>query len=131
VWKENKVDVMLRQAYKQGIVLSGLSAGAIFWFEYGSSDSPVFDNPDDKKLILLPALGIIPGLFSPHHIREPFRNEQLPEILKEVPDVTSYAADDLSALVIVDGKTWVESCDETRGVKKVMIKNGEIVSERI
>ena len=38
-WRKKGVDKLLKKAYGQGIVLSGLSAGAICWFAYGCSDS--------------------------------------------------------------------------------------------
>jgi dipeptidase E len=131
IWKEKGVDQILRSAYEKGIVLSGLSAGAICWFEFGSSDSPAFDNPEDKKLILLPALGFVKGLFSPHHIREPFRNDQLPQILKQAEGTTAFAADDKSALVIIDGKAHVVNSSEASGIKAVSLKNGEIKRTQI
>jgi dipeptidase E len=37
-WRRMGVDSLLRQAYDKGIVLSGISAGSICWFSYGSSD---------------------------------------------------------------------------------------------
>ena len=32
-WKEKGVDVLVKDAYERGVVLCGLSAGAICWFE--------------------------------------------------------------------------------------------------
>lgn len=126
VWKVNGVDSILKEAYDRGIVLSGLSAGAICWFEFGSSDSPSFNNPEDKQFVLLQALGFVEGLFSPHHIREPSRNEQLPTILQESGLKSAFAVDDKSALVIIDGKIKVVTSDETRGVKLVSIEDGKV-----
>ena len=39
LWREWGVDRILRQAWEQGTVLSGVSAGAICWFEQGLTDS--------------------------------------------------------------------------------------------
>lgn len=39
VWREWQLNVILRNAWQAGIVLSGLSAGAICWFEQGVTDS--------------------------------------------------------------------------------------------
>ncbi|MCA9460353.1 MAG: Type 1 glutamine amidotransferase-like domain-containing protein, partial [Nanoarchaeota archaeon] len=39
LWRKLGIDKLLLKAYKKGIVLSGLSAGSICWFKYGTSDS--------------------------------------------------------------------------------------------
>ena len=35
VWREHGVDEAMRQAWERGVVLAGLSAGAMCWFEGG------------------------------------------------------------------------------------------------
>ncbi len=44
VWRRLGVDQLLRAAYHDGIVLAGISAGAICWFASGHSDSMSFYN---------------------------------------------------------------------------------------
>ena len=39
VWKEWDLDSILKEAYEKGIMMSGVSAGAICWFEKGITDS--------------------------------------------------------------------------------------------
>ena len=39
LWREWGMDDILRKAYDRGIVLAGLSAGSICWFEQGVTDS--------------------------------------------------------------------------------------------
>jgi aminopeptidase N len=39
VWREWKIDKLLKKAYNRGVVLAGVSAGAICWFEQGITDS--------------------------------------------------------------------------------------------
>ncbi len=47
-WKEYNLDVKLKQIYENDLaVLTGLSAGAICWFNCGHSDSEAFHNGDD------------------------------------------------------------------------------------
>jgi peptidase E len=55
VWREWNVDEILRKAWQSGILLSGMSAGSICWFEYGGSDSTFVD-----KLSPLQGLAHIP-----------------------------------------------------------------------
>ncbi|HWS48643.1 MAG TPA: peptidase E [Candidatus Methanoperedens sp.] len=126
IWKNNGVDRILKDAYEKGVVMSGLSAGAICWFKFGSSDSPSFNNPEDKQLILLPTLGFVDGLFSPHHIREPYRNEQLPRIIKESGQKSGFAVDDNAALIIIEGKAKVVTSVNTSGVKIFSVEDDKI-----
>ncbi len=75
VWKEWNLDAILRKAYKNGIIMSGVSAGAICWFDKGITDSYA------ENLRILDCLGIIEGNACPHFDeeidREPFVNSIL------------------------------------------------------
>lgn len=59
LWREWGVDVMLRKALASGIVLAGISAGAICWFQQGLTDSI----PGD--LTTLACLGFLAGSATP------------------------------------------------------------------
>lgn len=61
VWREWDLPRFLRQAWKQGTVLTGVSAGAICWFETGVTDSWA------GSLRPLPCLGWLPGACCPHY----------------------------------------------------------------
>ena len=65
LWREWKLDQILLKAYQQGIVLSGMSAGMVCWFEQGMTDSfgPVLSNLD--------CLGWLPGSACPEIDRRP------------------------------------------------------------
>jgi len=73
VWKEWNLHKILRNAYEKGIVMSGVSAGAICWFDKGITDSFA------KELSILDCLGIINDVACPHFDeekdREPYVNE--------------------------------------------------------
>ena len=126
LWAELKVDQILKAGFDKGMICAGLSAGAICWFEYGYSDSTRFDNPDDENLILLKALGFVEGLFSSHHIREPQRNKQLTQILREVPGQKAYAVDDNAAVIVRDGVVSVMSSKSGVGVSVYKNNNGKV-----
>lgn len=38
LWKEWGLDYTLKKAYEEGVILAGLSEGAICWFEEGLTD---------------------------------------------------------------------------------------------
>jgi dipeptidase E len=67
LWRRFGVDKLLRMAYEKGIVLSGISAGAICWFDSGHSDSMSFYNPRNWKYINVKGLGLIKGVHCPHY----------------------------------------------------------------
>lgn len=70
VWRNAKVDMILKQAYEKGIVLSGVSAGSICWFDSGHSDSLSFYNPEQRSYINVKGLGLIGGVHCPHYDSE-------------------------------------------------------------
>lgn len=61
VWRTHGLDAELRRAYDRGVILGGLSAGAICWGTGRTTDS--FGGLD----ALTNGLGFLPFSFSPHH----------------------------------------------------------------
>ena len=81
VWREWNLNKILLNAYEKGIVMSGVSAGAICWFDKGITDS--FAN----ELSIIDCLGIIKDVACPHFDeekeREPYVNNVInKEIIK-------------------------------------------------
>jgi peptidase E len=60
-WKKFGVVKILKEAWEAGIILTGMSAGAICWFEEGIT------NPSPGKLNRLECTGILKGSFCPHY----------------------------------------------------------------
>jgi dipeptidase E len=75
VWREWGVPEILREAWHLGIVLTGVSAGAICWFEQGLTDSWA------DGLRALDCLGFLPGSCCPHYDGEPKRRPSYHELL--------------------------------------------------
>ena len=73
VWKEWNLHEILRNAYEKGIIMSGVSAGAICWFDKGITDSYA------EELSIIDCLGIVEGIACPHFDeekeREPYVND--------------------------------------------------------
>lgn len=67
LWRRLGVDRLLRAAYEQGIVLAGISAGAICWFDAGHSDSMSFYDPRNWEYIRVKGLGLVRGIHCPHY----------------------------------------------------------------
>lgn len=102
MWRKTGTDKILQEAGKKGIVLSGLSAGSICWFQYGLSDSRRFKNPN-AKLIKISGLGLINALHCPHYDFELHRKEELKQMMKNTSGV-AIAIDNCCAIEIVDDK---------------------------
>ena len=67
-WTSRNIGKYLTEAYNNGTILSGLSAGSICWFEHGHSDS-FLDETGEHCIIN--GLGFIPGLHCPHYNDRP------------------------------------------------------------
>jgi peptidase E len=97
LWRLHGLDRVLRRAWNAGVVLAGMSAGAICWFESCTTDS---FGPTLRPLH--GGLGILDGSLIPHYHGEPQRR---PLCLGLVGDGTlppGYAVDDGAALVFRD-----------------------------
>lgn len=96
LWRAWELDVILRQAWEAGVVLAGLSAGAICWFESGVTDSV------PGALTALPCLGFLPGSCCPHYDTEPDRRPSYHRLVREGQLGPGYALDDGAAIHFVD-----------------------------
>jgi peptidase E len=87
IWEAHGLDAILREAWEAGVVLAGLSAGAMCWFDWGVTKSSGAPEPTQ-------GLGFLPGSLSVHADGEP---DRLPVYEAAVADGTippGYAADD-------------------------------------
>ncbi len=97
IWRVHGVDRALRGAWQAGVILTGLSAGSLCWFETGTTDS------FGRGLAALSGgLGFLPGSHSPHYDSEPERRPAYQRLIAEGIMPAGYAADDRAALVFRD-----------------------------
>ena len=92
LWRDWGVAEILREAWQSGIVLTGVSAGAICWFEQGLTDS------FSDGLRPLDCLGFLPGSCCPHYDGEAQRRPSYHRLL---------AAGEISAGVAIEDWTGV------------------------
>jgi peptidase E len=88
VWREWGLDTILREAWRSGAILTGLSAGAICWFGQGLTDSI------PGSLTPLPCLGLLPGSACPHYDSEAERRPTYRAMVASGALADGYAADD-------------------------------------
>jgi peptidase E len=92
LWREWELDRILRRAWQEGVILSGLSAGAICWFEQGLSDSV------PGKQTVLPGLGYLSGSCCPHYDGESQRRPAYQSRVQSGEILPGYGLDDGAAL---------------------------------
>ncbi len=100
VWKDWGLDLVLKEAYEKGVIMSGVSAGAICWFDQGITDSWAED------LKVMDCLGFIEGACCPHYDEEPQRKPSLNKFITEKVLKSCYAVDGGCALHIEDEKEF-------------------------
>jgi dipeptidase E len=61
VWRVHGFDAILREAWQEGVLLTGWSAGMICWFAQGVTDS------FGPQLAAMECLGFLPGSACPHY----------------------------------------------------------------
>jgi len=104
IWALHGVDALLRQAWEQGTVMAGVSAGGLCWFEEGVTDSfhPTVLQPIHHLL------GLLEGSFCPHYDTEESRRPLYRKFVAEGTLAPGYAADDGVGLVF-RGTEYVEA----------------------
>ena len=90
VWRAHGVDRALREAWRRGTVLCGLSAGALCWFS--DAVTAYYGAPER-----VPGMGFLPWSFTAHYDAEPERRDEFHRQLAAGMK-SGYAADDGAAL---------------------------------
>lgn len=124
-WKKTGVLEMIREAYERGVLICGLSAGAICWFENMYTDSEFSGGRD--KYCICPGLGWIKGTISPHY------NVRLLDFDEKIlyNNIDAFGLEDCSAIEVVNGKiirsisasgrAFSLHCHEGRLVKEIVL----------
>lgn len=99
--KSTGADKALRKAYDSGIVMSGLSSGAMCWFSEGYDDCG-----ENGSFVFIECLGFLPHCYCPHFISENWQS--FSEAIKSRPH-SGIGVEDGAALVNDNGKYYVIS----------------------
>ena len=97
IWRKYKLEQIFKNAYEKGIILSGVSAGAVCWFDWILSDSvgPGFNS--------IRGINLISGSCTPHSSNIK-RINQFESDIKDSKLPNGIAIDDGVAVVFIDGK---------------------------
>lgn len=125
IWRAHELDTMLVEAWRRGIVLAGLSAGAMCWFQGGVTRSSGPPAP-------LEGLGLLGGSLTVHADGEP---ERLPVWLAAVRSGAlpgGWALDDGVGLLFAGEQLErVVSSRPGAGAQRVDAIAGELVRRRL
>ncbi len=129
VWKKYGVDNLLKEAYENGKILSGLSAGSICWFKSGHSDSNSFDSGNGWNYIRIEGLNLIEAMYCPHY-NEDIREEDFNEKILEYDEI-GVAIDNNCAIEFKDNYYKIHKSNIQSKAYKVYQVDGKIIREEL
>lgn len=125
-WEEFGLLPLIKDAYERGVIICGLSAGAICWFDEMYTDSALAGTGDAYSI--QKGLGWLEGRMSPHY------NERIKDfdetMLLSKDGSMAYAVEDLSAVEFINGElTRSISCGGRAYV--IENRNGKLIKTEI
>ena len=124
-WRQSGLLPLIEEAYRRGVVIAGLSAGAICWFSDIYTDSTAALGEGDKYA-MFQGLGWINGKISPHY------NARMLDFDKIVcyNYDCAYGIEDDAALVIEDGEI-VGSVSSGGKAWTMAVENGALQKKEV
>ena len=126
IWRLHGVDRAVWQAWKNGVILTGVSAGMICWFESSVTDSfgPLREQRD--------GLGLLPGSACPHYDCEARRRPTFHRLIRKKILPAGVAADDGAAIHFIGDQ--IHRCVASRRharAYRVRLERGRVVEETL
>lgn len=118
VWRAHGLPEILHRLWQGGVVLAGISAGSICWFEGGITDS---FGPDLQPVT--DGLGFLPGSNGVHMDSEAGRRPLLRELVADGTLGPALCTDDGTGLLF-RGTELAEAVSEVRGATVTRIEQG-------
>ena len=97
LWREHRIDQIMRTAHQRGIVLCGYSAGSMCWFEQGVSRG-------GGAPAAVPGLGLLSGSNCVHYSQDPARRDAYRHFVGNGTIPAGIALDDHAAALIRHGR---------------------------
>ncbi|MCL1891676.1 MAG: Type 1 glutamine amidotransferase-like domain-containing protein [Alphaproteobacteria bacterium] len=120
-WRATGFDKLLKEYGERGIILSGLSAGAVCWFDWADNEDHI--DGDFSKLEIFSALGFIKGWCFPHWDDKSDTEKQAIITLAKSHGILCYGVDNCAAIVFEDGKMSFVSSKQ--GAEVHILNSGE------
>ncbi len=99
-WKETGLDKLIIDAYNNGKIICGLSAGAICWFKDMYTDYEIMRG-QSSEYVLKKGLGVLDGTMCPHFNE---REKDFTNAMVKNGIECAYAVENDSAIEFTDGK---------------------------
>lgn len=129
IWRAHNVDKFLIEAYKNGVIMSGLSAGSICWFKSGMSDSESFEKQGDWNYIRIEGLNLIPAMHCPHYNEESRRKSLIPMLSKY--DEVAIAVENNCAIEFKDNVYKIHKSNDEAKAYKIYHHFGKISEKEL
>ena len=124
-WQEFGLLDLIRDAYERGVIICGLSAGAICWFEDIYTDSELVER--EGAYSMQKGLGWLPGRISPHYNE---RATDFDEVMLSLDNgEKAYAVENLAAIEFVNGEFTRSICCGGRAY--IIENNGNSLSKTL
>jgi len=123
LWQDTDFDRTMIDAYHNGKVMCGISAGANFWFKaFCSNVQRIEQNNPDASYIKVQGLGVINAVFTPH-CDEPGRLDYMKALAKE-ENAVAISLSNCTALEMIDDKYRLITSDASLyGIKAYAYKS--------
>ncbi len=124
LWREWNLDVILHKAWEKGVVMAGLSAGAICWFSHGVTDAV------PGRFMSMQSTGFLRGSCNPHYDLPSERRTVFHQMISSGELPGGYGIDNYAALHFIDQKLEVVICSqEGKAAYEVSLEAGEVLEQ--
>jgi len=126
IWKAQGIDVLLKKAYDNGVVMGGGSAGSLCWTNGGTTDSR------PAKLSIVKGMSFINKSHCPHYNSEKSRRPLYHKNILEGNLTDGYACDDRSAIHFINEEVEKSiSLDKENYSYYVYLNNGKVIEVQL
>jgi dipeptidase E len=123
MWKNSGLDIILKKAWEQGILLAGVSAGAACWFQGALTDSV------PGKLSAEKCLGFLKGSFCAHY-NNPGRRPMFHRLIRTRELPNGIGVDNFAALFFIDQQVKQVISSQPGASAYIVRKEGERTTEK-
>jgi peptidase E len=127
VWRLHGLDEIFRRVWQAGVVLAGVSAGSICWYEGGTTDS---FGPELRAVTN--GLGLLPFANGVHYDSEERRRPLVHQLVADGTLPATHCTDD-GVGIVYHGTEFVEAVSEADGKAAYVVSRvgDDVVEERI
>ncbi len=126
IWQAQGIDILLKQAYENGCIMAGGSAGSLCWVNAGTTDSR------PKDLSIVKGMSFINKSHCPHYNSEKSRRPLYHSNISKGSLTDGYACDDLSAIHFVNEEVENSiSLDNENHSYYVFLKDNAVIEEKM